>query len=88
MELYPTSSTKRKEKGMSKGCLISDLDALRTDYSYKMSIFIKKVRDGQPMKERDYRRYKALYETYRDAYNQIDNLLKDISRGIVELRKN
>nr|DAD89855.1 MAG TPA: hypothetical protein [Myoviridae sp. ctsip2] len=53
-----------------------------------MSIFIKKVRDGQPMKERDYRRYKALYETYKNAYHQIDNLLKDISRGKVELRKN
>ena len=26
---------------MSKGCLISDLDALRTDYSYKMSIFFE-----------------------------------------------
>lgn len=72
---------------MSKGCLISDLDALRTDYSYKMSIFIKKVRDGQPMKERDYKRYKALYETYENAYHQIDNLLKDIANGKVELRK-
>lgn len=73
---------------MSKGCLISDLDALRTDYAYKMSIFFKKVRENKLIKERDYQRYKALYETYKNAYHQIDNLLKDIGRGKVELRKN
>ncbi len=73
---------------MSKGCLISDLDTLRSDYSYKISIYLDKFRSNKPMKEREYRRYKALYETYKDAYYEIDNLLKDISRGIVELRKN
>ncbi|MCD7740339.1 MAG: hypothetical protein LUH11_03215 [Candidatus Gastranaerophilales bacterium] len=61
---------------MSKGCIISDLDKLRTDYQCKMLELGRKEYKTYQTREQAKKRFKS----YERAFEQLNNLLINLSR--------